>query len=118
MPCLLVEGDGIAYGYHPHRFITCGETEAKGWFRKPGGQGMVGQYRCRRCRRLQYLHGTAMKDGAPRLTRLSVDDRTDLRVCEHVAPISHAPALALRLVQQVAVQHFVQGGESVLFCEI
>ena len=79
---------------------------------------MVGQDRGRCRRRLQHLHSTAMKDGAPRLTRFSVDHRTDLRVREYVAPSSHAPALALRLVQQVAMQHLVQGRESVIFCEI
>src|SRR6266568_5986689 len=106
MLCLLVEGDGIAHGYQPHGLIACGETPAEGWFRKPRSQGMVCQYRCRCPRRLQHFHGTAMKDGAPRLTGFSVDHRTDLGVCEHVAPISHAPSpssFALRLVQQVAM---------------
>src|SRR6266404_1374587 len=118
MPCLLVEGDGIAHGYHPHGLIACRETPVEGRFRKPSSQGMVCQYRRRCSSRLQRFQRTAMKDGAPRLTCLSVDHRTYLRMREHVAPISHAPSLALRLVQQVAMQHLVQGRESVIFCEI
>src|SRR5579875_3336725 len=79
---------------------------------------MVCQYSSRCSRRLQHFQRTAVKDGAPRLTCLAIDHRTDLRVREHVAPGSSAPALALRLMQQVAMQHLVQGRESVLFCEI
>src|SRR6266699_1454075 len=118
VPCLFVEGDGIAHGYHPHRLIACCQTEAEDRFRKPRSQGVVCQDRRRCSRRLQHLHRTAVKDGPPRLTCLGVDHCTDLRMCEHVAPISHAPSLALRLLQQMAVQRFVQGRESVLFCEI
>ena len=59
-----------------------------------------------------------MKDAPPRFTRLSVDDRTDLLMGEYVAPSSHGPCLALRLMQQAAVQDLVQGRKSVLFCEI
>src|SRR5438270_1208841 len=79
---------------------------------------MVGQIRRRHCRRLQCLQSAAMKDGAPRFTRLSVDHRTDLLMGEYVAPSSHGPCLALRLMQQAAVQDLVQGRKSVLFCEI
>src|SRR5258708_6148934 len=59
-----------------------------------------------------------MKDGAPRFTRLSVDDRTDLLMGEYVAPSSYGPSLALRLMQQVTVQDLVQGRKSDLFFEI
>ncbi len=98
MPCLLVEGDGAAHGYHPHGLFACRETPVEGRFRKPRSQGMVGQFRRRCSRRLQRLQRTAVKDGAPRLTPLSIDHRTDLRMREHVAPISHWPSLALRLL--------------------
>src|SRR5205085_6827964 len=98
MPCLLVEGDGAADGYHPHGLFACRETPAEGRFRKSRSQGMIGQFR-RRCRhRLQRFQRTAVKDGPPGLTRLSIDHRTDLRVRENVAPISHWPSLALRLL--------------------
>src|SRR5579884_665844 len=79
---------------------------------------MVCQYSSRCSRRLQHFQRTAVKDGAPRLTCLTIDHCTDLRVRKDVAPISHWPTLALRLMQQVAMQHLVQGRESVLFCEI
>ena len=115
MLCLLVEGEGIAHGYQPHGLIACGDTPVEGWFCKSRSQGMVGQLRRRCCRRLQRLQRTAMKDGAPRFTRLSVDDRTDLLMGEYVAPSSHGPSLALRLIQQAAVQNLVQGRKSVLF---
>src|SRR5579859_4139362 len=62
-----------------------------------------------------------MKDGTSRLTCLGVDHRADHRVREQVAPISDITAwtcFALRLLEQVAVQRFVQGSETVLFCEI
>src|SRR5437763_15053333 len=59
-----------------------------------------------------------MKDAPPRFTRLSVDHRTDLLMGEDVAPSSHGPSLALRLIQQASMQDLVQGRESVLFCEI
>src|SRR5260370_26185817 len=39
-------------------------------------------------------------------------------MCEHVAPISHTPSLALRLLQEMTVQRLVQSRESVVFCEI
>src|SRR6266704_3073826 len=45
VPCLFVEGDGIAHGYQPQGLIARGETPAEGWFRKPRSQGMVCQYR-------------------------------------------------------------------------
>jgi hypothetical protein len=61
MPCLLVEGDGIAHRYYPHRLIACCQTPTEGWFRQPGGQGMVCQDR-RRCSRLQRFQRTTVKD--------------------------------------------------------
>src|SRR5579884_1707542 len=115
---LLVEGEGITHSKHPHRLIACYQTPVEGWSRKPRRQGLVGQFRRRRHRRLQCLQRTAMEDGAPRFTRLRVDDRTDLLMGEYVAPSSHGPSLTLRLIQQAAVQDFVQGGKSVLFFEI
>src|SRR5581483_2494029 len=118
MLCLFIEGDGIAHGYHPYRLIACRQTPAESWFHKPRSQSMERQDRGRGLRRLQHVHGTAMKDGAPRLTRFSVDHRTDLRVCEQVAPISYVLSLALRLVQQMALQHLVQSRKPIMFGEI
>src|SRR5579885_83201 len=118
MLCLFIEGDGIAHGYHPYRLIACRHAPAEGWFHKPRRQSMERQDRGRGPRRLPHVHGTAMKDGAPRPTRFSRDHLTDLRVGEHVAPSSQVLSLALRLVQQMALQHLVQSRKSVLFCEI
>src|SRR6266566_5227735 len=118
MLCLLIEGEGIAHGKHPHGLIACGDTPVEGWFCKSRSQGMIGQLRRRRRRRLQRLQRTAMKDGAPRFTRLSVDDRTNLRMSEHVAPSGHVSYLSLRLMQQATVQDLVQGRESDFFFEI
>src|SRR5690348_13341864 len=118
MPRLLVAGDGIAHGYQPHRLIACGDTPVEGWFCKSLSQGMVGQFRRRRRRRLQRLQRTSMKNVPPRFTRLSVDDRTNLLMSEHVAPSSHVSCLSLGLMQQATVQYLVQCRESDFFFEI
>src|SRR5579864_3099677 len=90
---LLVEGDGIVHGCHPHRLITCRKVPVESWFCKPRSQGMVCQFRRRCSRRFQRLQRTAMKDGPPRLTCLSVDHCTDLCMFEHVTPVGHAPSV-------------------------
>src|SRR5579863_2695558 len=81
---------------------------------------MICEYRCRDSCCLQGLQGPAVKDGPPRFTRFSVDHRTDLRMGEHVAPIGYTPSspFVLRFLQEVTVQYFVQGKQSLPFCEI
>src|SRR5216110_1585058 len=116
MPCLFVEGDGIAYGCHLHRLIARCETPVEGRFHQPRSQGMLCQFRRWRFLCLQHMQRTAVKDGPPRLTSLSVDHGTDLRMHGHVMSVDQAPSyvpFAFRLTQPTAVQCLVQGRESI-----
>src|SRR5579875_2713408 len=105
--CLFVEGNRIAHGNHLHSLIASRKTETKSWFHKTGSHSMVGQLCCGCSHLLQSLYCTTVKNGASCLTRLSVDNRTDVRMGKHIALIGHILSLMFRLIEQMAGQHLI-----------